>query len=48
MDNIALFLKSMAESIDETSTRCTDPVVVSELRYAVEKLREKAGELEPK
>jgi hypothetical protein len=32
MDNIALFLKSMAESVEETSARCTDPVVVSELR----------------
>ena len=45
MDNIAVFLNSMAESIEETSARCTDPVIVSELQYAVEKLREKAHEL---
>jgi len=45
MDTIASFLKAMAESVEETSSRCTDPVIVSELQYAVEKLREKANEL---
>lgn len=45
MDNIALFLNSMAENIEESSARCTDPMIVSELQYAVEKLREKANEL---
>jgi hypothetical protein len=45
MDTIASFLKSMAASVEETSSRCTDPVIVSELQYAVEKLREKANEL---
>lgn len=41
----AQFLNSMAATIEETSSRCTDPVIVSELQYAVEKLRETADEL---
>ena len=46
MDTIASFLRSMADSIQDTANRCTDPVIVSELEHSVEKLREKASEVE--
>ena len=45
MDTIISFLRSMADSIEETLARCTDPVIVSELRYEIDQLRQKANEL---
>jgi hypothetical protein len=46
MDTVPFFLRQQAHSILETASRCTDPVISSELREIVEELRAKADALE--
>ena len=46
MKDVISFLKAQADYIDDTAKRCTDPVIVSELQYIINQLREKAHKLE--
>ena len=46
MGNVVSYLRSQADSIDETANRCTDPVIVSELQQISSELRAKAEKLE--
>ena len=46
MEDIIVFLRDQADSLDDTAKRCTDPVIVSELRYTVSELRAQADKLE--
>jgi hypothetical protein len=45
MKDVISFLKTQADSIDDTARRCTDPVIVSELQY-ISSPREEAHKLE--
>ena len=46
MKDVIFFLKTQADSIDDTAKRCTDPVIVAELQYISSQLREEAHKLE--
>jgi hypothetical protein len=46
MGNVASYLRTQADNIDETASRCTDPVIVSELQQISAELREEADKLE--
>jgi hypothetical protein len=46
MGNVASYLRTQADSIDDTASRCTDPMIVSELQEIGAELREKAEKLE--
>ena len=46
MGNVASYLRTQADSIDDTASRCTDPMIVSELQEISTELREKAEKLE--
>jgi hypothetical protein len=46
MKEVISFLRTQADNIDDTARRCTDPVIVSELRYISSQLREEASKLE--
>ena len=46
MKDVISFLKTQADSIDDTAKRCTDPVIVAELQYISSELREEANKLE--
>ena len=46
MANVASYLRTQADSIDETADRCTDPVIVSELQEISSELRAEAEKLE--
>ena len=46
MGNVVSYLRSQADSIDETANRCTDPMIVSELQQISSELRAKAEKLE--
>jgi len=46
MKDVISFLKTQADSIDDTAKRCTDPVIVAELQYIGTQLREEAHKLE--
>ena len=46
MKDVISFLKTQADSIDDTAKRCTDPVIVAELQYISSQLREEAHKLE--
>ena len=46
MGNAASYLRTQADSIDETANRCTDPVIVSELQEISSELRTEAEKLE--
>jgi hypothetical protein len=46
MGNVASYLRTQADNIDETANRCTDPVIVSELQEISCELRAEAEKLE--
>ena len=46
MGNVAFYLRTQADSIDETANRCTDPVIVSDLQQISSELRAEAEKLE--
>jgi hypothetical protein len=46
MRTVPDFLREEADSIVETASRCSDPVIVSELQEIVSELRAKADALE--
>ena len=46
MGNVASYLRTQADNIDETANRCTDPVIVSELHEISSELRTEAEKLE--
>jgi hypothetical protein len=46
MGDVASYLRTQADSIDETANRCTDPVIVSELQQISSDLRAEAEKLE--
>jgi len=46
MKDIISFLKTQADSVDDTARRCTDPAIVAELQYISSQLREEAQKLE--
>jgi len=46
MGTVSSFLRQQADSILETASRCTDPVISSELREIAEELRTEAEALE--
>jgi hypothetical protein len=46
MKDLISFLKTQADSIDDTAKRCTDPRIVAELQYISSNLREEAHRLE--
>jgi hypothetical protein len=46
MHTVSDFLREEADSIVETASRCSDPVIVSELQEIVSELRAKAHALE--
>ena len=46
MSNVASYLRTQADSIDETANRCTDPAIVSELQHISSELRAEAEKLE--
>jgi hypothetical protein len=45
MQEVILFLREQARSIQETARRCTDPQIVSELQAIADELYAKANEL---
>jgi hypothetical protein len=46
MDTVPFFLRQLADSIEETASRCTDPAIVSELQYICGQLRARAEALD--
>jgi hypothetical protein len=46
MSNVASYLRTQADSLDDTASRCTDPVIVSELQEISAELRAEAEKLE--
>jgi hypothetical protein len=46
MGDVASYLRTQADSIDETANRCTDPVIASELQQISSDLRTEAEKLE--
>lgn len=46
MVEIIAFLRDQADDIDETASRCTDPMIVSELRHISDRIRAEAVRLE--
>lgn len=46
MSDVISFLRTQADSLDDTAKRCTDPVIVSELQYTISELRTQANKLE--
>jgi hypothetical protein len=48
MSNVASYLRTQADNIDETANRCTDPMIVSELHAISAEIRAEAEKLERK
>jgi len=46
MKDVISFLKTQADSIDDTAKRCTDPVIVAELHYISSQLRDEGNKME--
>jgi len=46
MCNVASYLRAQADDIDETASRCTDPMIVSELQHISSGIRAEAAKLE--
>jgi hypothetical protein len=46
MSDVISFLRTQADSLDDTAKRCTDPAIVAELQYTISELRTQADKLE--
>jgi hypothetical protein len=46
MSDVISFLRTQADSLDDTAKRCTDPVIVAELQYIISELRTQANKLQ--
>jgi len=46
LDEVISLLRRQAANIDDTASRCTDPKIVSELKYISVQLQEEARRLE--
>jgi|tagenome__1003787_1003787.scaffolds.fasta_scaffold20095956_2 hypothetical protein len=46
MSNVASYLRAQADDIDHTASRCTDPMIVSELQHISSEIRSEAAKLE--
>jgi hypothetical protein len=46
MQELIAFIRAQAANIDDTAKRCTDPVIISELRYISAEMRAEAAKAE--